>query len=285
MKEKVSCTDETIDVSVIIISHNHAHFLTPCLESLYKHTKEVTFEVFLIDNKSDDDTVEVIKNNFKDVILIENKKRYSFAKNNNIGIKKSKGRYVLLLNPDTTLSDNVLKMMVDFMKEHKEAGIAACKLLNPDGTVQDSCRMFPTPQAILFRGFRLDRWFKNVKFYQRYLMHDFNHNELREIDWALGAFLFVRREVIEEIGIMDESYPLYYEDIDWCYRVKRCDWKVYYVPHVSIIHHYLRTSAKSFINKKKIMHLISIFHFYNKHALSMLKTSLFKRNGSYDCKG
>ncbi|MBU0899452.1 glycosyltransferase family 2 protein [bacterium] len=270
--------DKRLDLSITIISHNHGHFLTPCLASLYKYAQGFTFEVLLIDNKSDDQTVEIIKNNFPEVALIENKKRYSFAKNNNIGIKYSKGRYILLLNPDTTFSDNALKKVIEFMDEHEEVGISACKLLNPDGTIQDSCRKFPTPLAILFRGFRLDRWFKNVQFYQNYLMHNFDHNFLKEIDWALGAFLFVRREVIKKVGMMDEKYPLYYEDIDWCFRVKESGWKIYYLPHVSITHHYLRTSAKSFLNKRKIFHLISIGHFYNKHALTMLKNSIWKRN-------
>lgn len=273
--------NKIIDLSIIIISHNHADFLISCLGSLYKYAQGFTFEVFLIDNKSDDNTIEVVKNDFPEVILIENKKRYSFAKNNNIGISHSKGRYVLLLNPDTTFSDNALKKMIEFMDEHREAGIAACKLLNPDGMVQDSCRMFPTPQAILFRGFNLDRWFKNVKFYQRYLMHDFNHSQLREIDWALGAFLFVRREVIEKVGIMDEKYPLYHEDTDWCFRVKKSGWKIYYVPHISITHHYLRDSAKGFISKKKILHFISICRFFSKHILVMIKSFFFKRNENY----
>lgn len=273
--------NKVVDLSIIIISHNHAHYLPPCLNSLYKYAQGFFFEIILIDNKSDDNTVEVVKNNFPEIILIENKKRYSFAKNNNIGISHSKGRYVLLLNPDTTFSDNALKKMIEFMDEHREAGIAACKLLNPDGTVQDSCRRFPTPLAILFRGFNLFKWFGNLKFYQRYLMLDFDHNQLREIDWALGAFLFVRREVIERVGVMDEKYPLYHEDTDWCFRVKKSKWKIYYVPHISITHHYLRTSAKGFINKRKILHFISICRFFSKHIFTMIKNSLFERNEDY----
>jgi hypothetical protein len=264
-----------VDISIVIISHNHAPYLTPCLNSLYKYAEGFSFEVILIDNNSEDNTVELIKRDFPQVLLVENKKRYSFAKNNNIGIKKAKGRYILLLNPDTTFSDNALLKVMNFMDEHKEVGVSACKLLNPDGSVQDSCRRFPNPLAIFVRGFGLERYFGECKFYKRYLMADFDHEEIREIDWALGAFLFVRREVIDEVGLLDEKYPLYHEDTDWCFRIKKKGWKIYYLPFISITHHYLRTSAKSFISKRKMLHFISICRFFYKHSFRMLKDSLF----------
>lgn len=255
-----------IDLSIIIVSANSAHFLLPCLQSIYSNPPQIKTEVWLVDNQSTDGTRQVALQ-FPEVNLVVNRERYSFAHNNNIGILLSTGRYILLLNPDTEVRQDALDIMVDFMNSHQEAGACGPKLLNPDGSLQPSCRRFPTPLAVLSRGTLLHKMRPFKYWHEKYLMSNWDHASVRGVDWVMGACLLVRRETVADVGLLDEAFRMYYEDIDWCYRIRQRGWKIYYVPRAQVMHHYQRTSAASF-NRKTLFHIHSILRYFWKHRLN-----------------
>ncbi len=253
---------EGVDLSIITISTNELHELKQCLKSFFKYKPNYRSEIIVIDNNSNDNTYEFVKSNYPEVKLVKNPKKLGFATNNNIGIKMAKGKYILLMNPDIILKENVIDYLIDFMEKKPDAGVVSCKLLNPDGTIQYTCRKFPTFKAVFLRWLNLDHFLITKKILDDYLMRYYDHNRLMEVDWVLGAFLMAPRKVIERVGYLDEDYdPLYYEDIDLCYRIKMLGYKIYYVPQVSVIHLYNRESAQSLFNKMTYYHFRNILKF------------------------
>jgi len=265
------------DLSICIVSNNHRNYLEPCLRSIYENPSSIKLETYLVDNKSTDGSAEFVESNFPNVHVIKNEKKFGFAKNNNIAIKKSRGKYVLLLNPDTIVLNNAFERMVEFMDIHPDAGACGAKLLNPDGSLQYSCRAIPSISTLLIRRTPLRIIFPDKKISKKYLLLDWDHNYIREVDWVLGACLLVRREVIEQVGLLDEKYPLYVEDADWCYRIKKAGWKIYYLPDAKIIHHFSQFTYKKFFHKRTLIHYNGLFRFFRKHWKSLLTDSLSAR--------
>src|SRR3989344_1347992 len=227
-----------IDLSIVIVSYNTKDLLEKCLESIYKTAKDFSFEVVVVDNNSKDDSSEMVANKFKDVILIKNKENYGFSKANNVGIKKSKGRYVLFLNPDTVVYPKTLKTMIIFMDNHKDAGAATCKVVLVNGEIDDAThRGFPTPwnSLMFFTGFA--KLFPKSKLFNGYHMGWLDMNKTHQIEALAGAFMLVRREAGEEAWWWSEDYFFYGEDLDFCYILKQKGWKIYYVVEASIFHH------------------------------------------------
>lgn len=226
-----------IDVSVVVVSFNTKELLLECLASVKKHTKRVSYEVIVVDNASTDGTVKAIKD-IRDVQLIRNKKNVGFAKANNQGIKKTKGRYVLLLNSDTALREDSLTKMVMWMDDHKKVGIATCKLVNPDGSTQATGGSFPNLlRVFLWATFLDDLPFVSGLFgsFHPHVSRGVFEKEHRQ-DWVTGAFLLVRKEILEKIGALDEEFFMYVEEVDFCFRAKRAGWQVWYVPATQIVH-------------------------------------------------
>ncbi|MBN1355651.1 glycosyltransferase family 2 protein [bacterium] len=239
-----------------------------CLDSVAGAKDDLNIEHFVVDNASNDDTIQVAENR-DGVIVIRNIVKAGFASNNNIALKQTRGRYVLLLNPDTVVDRDSLSGMVRYMDDNPEIGVSSCKLVNPDGSIQYNARMFPTPLAVILRWAGYDRLFPRSKRLTRYLMSNWDHDSERDVDWIMGAFMMVRREVIDEIGLLDESFdPLYYEDIDWCRRIKKAGWRIRYVPYVRVVHKYDRESARSFFNRMTYVHLKNILRYFWKHRSS-----------------
>lgn len=265
--------DSGPEVSIVVISHNHGHFLQKCLSSIYEKTSGVTFETILIDNKSDDKGAELVRTGFPQVKLIENRRRYGFAANNNIGIRASQGKYILMLNPDTELRNNAIFMMVEFLKANPEAGIAGSKLFFPDETIQHSCRNFPTLWSTILRRTPLRALIHEDKRGHKHLMNDWDHNSTRQVDWMLGACLMFSRENVEKVGMLDERFPLYCEDIDLCLRFNQMGMHSYYVHSAEIYHYHQRVSDKTFFTKRTLVHYKSMLYFVLKHRYLL---SLFK---------
>lgn len=256
---------QSIDLSIVTISTNEGDQLVDSVRSVRAGIEGLKIEYFVIDNASTDMTADVVGKH-AEIELISNSILKGFATNNNMALERSTGRYVLLLNPDTILEPDTLPYMVKYMDEHPEIGASSCKLVNPDGSIQHTARRFPTPGAILARWAHLDRIFPNLKILKNYLMSDWDHDAERDVDWLVGAFLLVRRDVMDQIGMLDTSFdPLYYEDIDWCYRIRKEGWRIRYVPHVKIVHLYDRESAQTLFNKWTIVHLRNILRFFWKH--------------------
>jgi len=256
-----------MDLSVIIVSYNVANFLIECLTSIYGAAPRISFEVLVVDNASGDGSAQMVRAEFPQVTLLANESNYGFARANNQALRISKSRYYLLLNPDTLLNPGSLGKMVEFMDHHPDAGASGCRLVWPEGAIQPSCRTFPSLLAIFLRGARLHKLYN--KPVARYLMADWDHSSVREVDWVLGACLLLRREALEDVGLLDEGFFLYYEDIDLCYRLKARGWKVYYNPQIQVVHYYQRASARGILNRATLEHIKSIFRLFKKHPLPL----------------
>ncbi len=232
-----------IDLSIVIVSYNTRDLLINCLESIYKNSGNLNLEIIVVDNASSDGTVSSIKNYISSTKidnskLIENKKNLGFSKANNIGVKQSKGKYVLFLNPDTVIYENTLEGMVRFMESNKDAGAATCKVLMPSEEIDDaSHRGFPTPWNAFTHFSGLSKFFGKTKLFGGYNLGYMDLSKTHEIDALAGAFMMVRRKAGEEVGWWDEDYFFYGEDLDFCYLLKQKGWKIYYVPEYSILHY------------------------------------------------
>jgi hypothetical protein len=234
-----------VDLSVSIVNYNNKEYLESCLNSIYSNHLKIDFEVIVVDNGSSDGSVEMTKQVFPSVTLIENSRNEGFVIANNKGVRASQGRYILSLNNDTVILDDVLDTLVEFMDKHPEAGVCGPKVLNNDGTIQHQCkRGFPTVSSLLYYYLGLHKIFPKSKIFGHYLKTYLKTDEVNEVDSVSGACLMVRREVIKEVGLLDENFIMYGDDLDWCYRIKKAGWKVYYVPHAQIVHYGGRSSRK-----------------------------------------
>ena len=257
----------SIDLSIVIVTHNHAPFVAACLNSLQPGAGSLAVEVFVVDNCSVDGSAAAAEAHFPAAQVIRNTTRQGFAANNNTAIRRSRGRYLLLLNPDTVVERDALETLVRFMDAHPDVGICGPQLRFADGTVQPSCRRFPTWRSALARRTPLRRFLWHSSLNAHHLMADFDHNHEQPVDWMLGACLMARREAIDEIGLMDEGYYLYVEDIDWCYRMHRRGWSVVYVPSAHVVHHHLAETDRRWLTRRTWTHYRSMGRFLWKHYL------------------
>lgn len=225
-----------MDVSIVIVNWNTRDILRNCLRSIYEQAGEVNFEVVVIDNGSTDGSVQMVKNDFQQVILIENSRNRGFAAANNQGMKISRGRYVLLLNSDTLVLEQAVAKMVYFADKHPEAAVFGCRILNPDRTLQRTCFMFPSIINLLLSSTYLYKLFPRNRFFGRERMTWWDRQDMKEVDVVTGCFMLVRRKAIEQVGMMDEQFFMYGEETDWCYQFHKAGWKVMFTPEAEIIH-------------------------------------------------
>lgn len=231
-----------VDLSIIIVSYNTKEFLKKCLASIVGSvSNQLEYEVIVVDNASTDGSASVItniKNQISNIKLIKNRENFGFSKANNIGIRQANGRYLLFLNPDTIVYPSTLEMMVGFMDKNKDAGVSTCRVLMPNGEIDDaSHRGFPTPWNAFCYFSGLSKLFPKSKMFGGYNLSWMDLSKTHEIDSAAGSFMLVRRGAGEEIGWWDEDYFFYGEDLDFCYSLKQKRWKIYYVPEVFILHY------------------------------------------------
>ena len=210
-----------IKLSIIIVNFNVKQYLRELLTSLKEASKDISSEIIVVDNHSVDGSQHMVKSEFSEVKLIENSVNTGFAKGCNIGIKQSCGEFILLINPDTIVEKDTLERMLIFFEDHNDCGAAGCKILNPDGTLQLACRRsFPTPVSALLKLTGLSSLFPKNRFFGKYNLSYLPENEIAEVDAVSGSFMMFRREIIDRIGYLDESYFMYGEDLDFCYRIK-----------------------------------------------------------------
>ncbi len=230
--------NEKIDLSIIIVNFNTKDLLRDCLNSIRRSETNYSLEIIVVDNNSQDDSSLVVKKEFKEVVLLENKDNLGFSKANNQGIKKAHGRYILLLNPDTIVPKDTLQVMFDFMEKNQKVGAATCKIELADGSLDQAChRGFPTVWNSFTYFTGLEKLFPKIKLFSGYSLSHLFKNTTHEIDSACGAFLIIRREAGEEVDWLDEDYFWYGEDLDFCYRLKQKGWQIMFVPQVKIIHY------------------------------------------------
>ncbi|WKY47965.1 glycosyltransferase family 2 protein [Eubacteriaceae bacterium ES3] len=228
-----------MDLSIIIVHYKTLELTSNCIDSVLKsNLKNIDLEIICIDNASDDGSIEVIKNRFPDIKVIENKENLGFSKANNQGIKSSSGDYVLLLNSDTIVEFNTLKQSLAFIRDHKNIGALGCKVVLKNGKLDPSCkRSFPTPMNGIYHQLRLDDAFPDSQRFGAYNLTYVNENKTCSVDCIMGAFMLLPRKVIDTVGLLDEDFFMYGEDIDWCYRIKEADYQIMYYPEVRIFHH------------------------------------------------
>ncbi len=252
-------------ITVIIITWNAKNFLINCLNSLYEKNINQSFELIIIDNNSTDGSLEFITENFPQTILIKNTFNKGVGPARNQGLKIAKGKYILILDVDTKfITNNGLQLLYDFMEQNKKIGIAGARLLFPDDEIQHSCRRFPSVMVKLFNRFERVGKIKNSEALKEHYMLDKDHEKIQKVDYVIGAFQFIRRELIEKIGFYDEKIFYGPEDIDFCLRAKKVGYDTYYFPGVSLYHFYQRITKK-FFTKITWEHIKGLFYFYWKH--------------------
>ncbi len=225
-------------IAIIIVSFNVEELLRECIKSIYGETMHTRFDIWVVDNASGDNSIRMLRRNFPEVHLIANDDNVGFTRANNQAIRRCRSDYVLLLNPDTLIEDGAIDRMVQFMDAHPDVGVSGCRVLNEDGSLQLACRRsVPSPSVAFFRLTGLSRLFPRSRVMARYNLTYLDPMQTHEVDAVSGAFLLIRRRTIEQIGLLDESFWIYGEDIDWCVRAKRAGWKVMYHPEARILHY------------------------------------------------
>ena len=219
-------------ISIIIVSWNTASFLENCLNSILANPPTSSSEIWVVDNASSDDSPRMVREKFPQVYLVENRENVGFSRANNQAMQHCTGNYVLLLNPDTLVASGALQSLVDFLDKHPEAGAAGPRILNPDGSLQVSSHPRPTLSRELWRLLHLD----SISPYAMYPRIKWETNQPQEVDVLSGACLLLRKEVLEQVGFLDEDYFIYSEEVDLCYRIQRAGWRMYWVPQAEVVH-------------------------------------------------
>ncbi|ACY47126.1 glycosyltransferase [Rhodothermus marinus] len=287
-------TPESCDLSVIIVNYNVRDLLEQALRSVFRAADGLELEVFVVDNNSVDGSVEMVRAHFPEVHLIANTENVGFSRANNQAIRRARGRYLLLLNPDTIVQEDTLRAMVDFLDAHPEVGAAGCKILNPDGSfAPESRRSFPTPAVAFYRMVGLSRLFPHSRRFGRYNLTYLSPEVETEVDALSGSCMFVRhaalyfsRMAYERLcreglgptahllpnglqpdggaGLLDEDFFMYGEDLDWCYRIQQAGWKIVYTPRTQIIHYKGESTKKGELRYVRLFYG-AMLRFVEKH--------------------
>lgn len=254
------------DLSITICSWNTKEDLSICLASLEKVQHEANFETIVLDNNSEDGSPDMVERDFPWVRLIRMDKNLGFTGGHNYMLERRHGRHAFLLNSDTIVHEGALAKLMAYLEEDPKAGIIGPKLLNPDGSLQYSARKFPVPAAALFRNTPLGKLFPNNRYTREYLMQDWGHDEVREVDWVSGAAFLAREELLEKVGFFDPEYFMFSEDVDLCFRAWKGGFKVVYLPTAVITHAIGRSTDKA-PNRMIGRFHSSMFRFYRKNML------------------
>jgi hypothetical protein len=225
-----------MEVSIIIVNWNAKDLLKNCLKSIYANHPKSEFEIIVVDNNSSDGTVEMILKEFPKVHLIQNKKNFGFAKANNIGIRNSKGKYLALVNSDVEVESGCFDNLVNFMKQNKNIGVVGPLILNPDRSIQATCRYFPSLWRSICEAFWLNKLFRS-SFLSAERMLYFNGKTTLRTDVLSGCFWLINEEYLDKVGLLDERFFIYAEDIDWCKRFWEAGYEVVFYPEANAIHH------------------------------------------------
>jgi GT2 family glycosyltransferase len=253
-----------MDISIVIVTWNSEEFIRNCLDSIYLLRDRVRCEIIVVDNASSDETAKIIREFYPEVNLIENKTNSGYAKANNQGIEQARGRYVLLLNPDTQLLDHSLSSMYEFMEGNPRIGALGPKLLNPDRSTQPSCREFPRFSTMIWEFTGLSRVFPKSRIFGRWRMGYFAFDQPREVNQPMASCLMLKKETLEQVGFFDDDFSMFFNDVDLCYRIKNAGWEIYFHPDAQVIHHKGGSTRKV---KRKMIWLshLAFYRFFRKH--------------------
>jgi GT2 family glycosyltransferase len=231
-----------LQLSVIIVHWNTCQLLDRCLNTLSKELQALNLfntgsEVFVVDNNSADGSATTVANNHPWVKLIANKENLGFARANNQALQLASGKYILLLNPDTEIYSGALGSLIAFLDHHHRAGIVAPQLINTNGSIQASCRTFPSFKGLFYELIGLSRLMPPGSSTRNYKMLDWGHDDERQVDQPEGACLLIRKELFSQIGLFDEGFFMLFEEVDWCYRAKQAGWEIWFTPNAKVLHH------------------------------------------------
>jgi GT2 family glycosyltransferase len=254
----------TIDISVVIVGWNAKHYLELCLESLAKAPPRRSMEVLVVDNASTDGSVELIETKFPWVKLIKSSENLGFAKGNNVAIRQCQGRYVALVNPDVIVFPGCLDALADFLDENPRVGNVGPRVLNPDMSMQSTCRRFPTLWNNFCSATGLSTRFKNSRFLAGEHMFYFPHDRTLAVDVLVGCFSMIRREAFDAVGLLDEGLFMYGDDVDWCRRARNAGWQVVFYPGGQAIHDRGKITAPYPV-RFAIAQQRSVLHYWTKH--------------------
>ncbi|MDE2958009.1 MAG: glycosyltransferase [Bacteroidota bacterium] len=294
---QVDSTAPPCKVSVVIVNYNVREFLEQALRSLQRSLRTLPHEVFVVDNNSVDGSVAMVQEAFPEVILIANTANTGFAKANNQALRRARGEYLFVLNPDTIVEEETVPVLVDFMEHHLDCGAVGCRILNPDGTFAlESRRAFPTPPVAFYRMTGLSRLFPNSRRFGQYNMTWLPNDRVAEVDALSGSCMMVRKGALlysatayssldrenldamgsqatdtlphqDGAGLMDEGFFMYGEDLDWCYRIQQAGWRIYYTPDTRIIHYKGESTKKSDLKYVRLFYG-AMLRFAEKHLKS-----------------
>ncbi len=264
---------DPIDLTVVIVSWNVCDLLRRCLKSVLDsdpdpveaHTSgQPQVEIIVVDNASSDGSAEMVRAEFPQVRLIANAENRGFTAANNQGLAAGRGRYLMLLNPDTELAGDALATMAGYLDEHPQVGVLGPQLRYGDGRLQSSRRRFPTLVTALFESTVVGEWWPNNPFARRYRMADTSDDAIQPVDWLVGACLLVRREVYRQVGGLDEGFFMYSEEVDWCRRIRSAGWEIVYLPAAAVIH-YEGKSSEQVVAARHIYFQSSKVRYFRKH--------------------
>lgn len=274
----------SLDVTVAILNWNARSFLRRCLASLYRpgdaeaaaawlasgrepaaEEETVSWETVVVDQESVDGSAAMVADEFPEARLVIQRPNLGFAGGCNVALRQARGRYVVLLNSDTVVAPGWLTRLAAYGDAHPRAGLVGPKLLNPDGSLQYSCRRFPTLGAGFFRNTPFEFLAPKNRFTADYLMREWPHDEPRTVDWLSGACLMARREMVTAIGGLDDGYFMYFEDVEWCRRAWDAGWEVHYVPEPVVLHEIGRSSDRR-PRRMIVMHHQSAYRYFRTYS-------------------
>jgi N-acetylglucosaminyl-diphospho-decaprenol L-rhamnosyltransferase len=260
-----------VDLSCIIVNYKNSGPLKDCLASLYQTAQRIEFETIIVDNSEDDTGLQPLKDLYPKAQFVSNSSNVGFAKANNQGAKIAQGKVLIFLNPDTILSDQAIDSMYKYYCSHTETGVLGPKVVNPEGSLQYSCRRYPTLWTGLFNRYSiLSRLFPENRFTSQYLMLDFDHNKIRQVDWLSGCCLMVSKSIFEKSHGFDENYFLFNEDVDLCRTIKQAGREVIYFPEATIVHQVSTSNSKTTARVIIQRHLGMMHYFKKYHGQNLL---------------
>ncbi|MEA3408152.1 MAG: glycosyltransferase family 2 protein [Chloroflexota bacterium] len=282
-----------LDLEIVIVSWNVADLLKNCLDSIYGapgarldaggvlHLGAYTAKVHVVDNASSDGSPQMVRKRFPAANLIISSTNLGFTRGNNLALRRCQARYVLLLNPDTRVVDDALVKMLDYMERHPQAGILGPQLRYGDGNLQSSRRRFPTFMTALMESTLLQQWFPKNRWAQRYYVQDVSADHVQDVDWVTGACMLVRRDVLRTVGLLDEAFFMYSEELDWCRRTIDAGWRVVYFPDAVVVHYGGRSSDQVVAERHIHFQRSKVLYFYKHHGWMMAEVLRLFILGTY----
>lgn len=262
---------ESIDVSIAINGYKNPDLLRLCIESIQKNVKGVSYEIIVADSATEEVTAMMMREDFSDITFFPNKENVGFQKLVRQGLDASTGRYILLLNSDIIVTPQSVETLLDFIKNHPDVGMIGPKLLGFNEEFQESCFRFYKPTTILYRRTFLGKFSFARKHLAWFLMKDYDHETVKEVDWLMGSVMLISREAFNKVGYLDPQFFMYMEDVDWCRRFWENGFKVIYYPQVYMYHYHGKGSAKGgflrslLFNRLTWTHIESALRYFMKY--------------------